>query len=125
MRQLTLPDAAAAQRTKKATKSMAMWFYANGIPFNTARSPYFRRMVAAVAAAGEGFKPPGYHALRTTLLDEVGGNVGNRGMQGCQGCQARWDAHASARMGDDSCAARNAQTKGWCTQVWQSTGQCA
>ena len=72
-RQLTLPGAAAAQRNKKATRSMAMWFYANGIPFNTARSPYFRRMVAAVAAAGAGFTPPSYLALRTTLLDEVGG----------------------------------------------------
>ena len=75
MRQLTLPGAAAALRHKKASRSMAMWFYANGIPFNAARSSYFKRMVAAVAAAGEGFRPPSYDALRTTLLDEVGGYI--------------------------------------------------
>lgn len=51
---------------------VAIFFYANGLSFNVARSNYWRRMVAAVAAAGPGYLPPSYDALRTTKLDEVG-----------------------------------------------------
>ena len=44
------------------------FFYANGIPFNVARSPYFRNMIQQVVDIGKGSKPPSCEALRTTIL---------------------------------------------------------
>eukprot|EP01018_Ginkgo_biloba_P001704 Gb_24963 [translate_table: standard] len=44
------------------------FFYANGIPFNVARSPYFHNMIQQVMDFGKGYKPPSCEALRTTIL---------------------------------------------------------
>ncbi len=49
--------------------AVARCFYANGIPFNVARNPFFKDAVAAIAAAGPGYKPPSSETLRTTLLE--------------------------------------------------------
>lgn len=56
-------------KRQKADKAVAMFFYAEGIPFFKARSPFFHNMISAVAAAGPSYKAPGYNALRTHLLD--------------------------------------------------------
>jgi Protein of unknown function (DUF 659) len=53
--------------------AVARLFYACGIPFNVARSPFFADAVSAIAAYGCGnrgeFRAPGYNLLRTSLLD--------------------------------------------------------
>lgn len=54
---------------RQADAAVARCFYANAIPFNIARSPYFLAAVRLIAAAGPGYKPPNSEALRTTLLD--------------------------------------------------------
>lgn len=47
------------------------FFACEGIPFNKAREPWWREMISAVAAAGPGYVPPAYNAMRTTLLDNL------------------------------------------------------
>eukprot|EP01018_Ginkgo_biloba_P017795 Gb_36198 [translate_table: standard] len=44
------------------------FFYANSIPFNVARSPYFHNMFQQDLEFGKGYKPPSFEALRTTIL---------------------------------------------------------
>eukprot|EP01018_Ginkgo_biloba_P019938 Gb_40356 [translate_table: standard] len=51
------------------------FFYANGISFNVARSPYYGEMVKAIQGAPSGYKPPGFEKLRTTLVDKEKGRV--------------------------------------------------
>ncbi|KAH9292112.1 hypothetical protein KI387_042698 [Taxus chinensis] len=50
--------------------AIAHFFYANGIPFNVARSPYYEEMVRAINKGPAGYKPPGYEKLHTTLIDK-------------------------------------------------------
>eukprot|EP01018_Ginkgo_biloba_P021118 Gb_25767 [translate_table: standard] len=49
--------------------AIARFFYACGILFNVARSPYYEEMVHAINNGPKGYKPPGYEKLRTTLID--------------------------------------------------------
>jgi hypothetical protein len=58
-------------KSEEADFALAMSFYANGIPFNVARSPEFKYGIKKVAEAGEGYKPPGSEKLRSSLLDQV------------------------------------------------------
>jgi hypothetical protein len=58
-----------AKADKTATNAaVARCFYANGMAFNIARSPYFKQMCQAIGSFGPHYKPPGSEALRTTLL---------------------------------------------------------
>eukprot|EP01018_Ginkgo_biloba_P019120 Gb_37872 [translate_table: standard] len=50
--------------------AIARFFYANGISFNVARSPYYGEMVKAIMGALSGYKPLGFEKLRTTLVDK-------------------------------------------------------
>eukprot|EP01018_Ginkgo_biloba_P019121 Gb_37880 [translate_table: standard] len=50
--------------------AIARFFYANGISFNVARSPYYGEMDKAIMGAPSGYKPPGFEKLRTTLVDK-------------------------------------------------------
>eukprot|EP01018_Ginkgo_biloba_P018888 Gb_18909 [translate_table: standard] len=50
--------------------AIAKFFYACGIPFNVAQSPYYEEMVCAINNGPKGFKPPGYEKLYTTLIDK-------------------------------------------------------
>ena len=43
-------------------------FFANGLPFELARSKYFKEAMEAVASFGAGYKPPGSEMIRTSLL---------------------------------------------------------
>ena len=45
------------------------FLYANGIPFNVLRSPYWHEMVSAINDAPKGYKSPGYEKSRTVGLD--------------------------------------------------------
>eukprot|EP01018_Ginkgo_biloba_P003161 Gb_22350 [translate_table: standard] len=59
----------------KVDLAIARFFYANGISFNVARSPYYGEMVKAIMGAPSGYKPPGFEKLRTTLVDKEKGRV--------------------------------------------------
>eukprot|EP00253_Pinus_taeda_P010127 PITA_10127 len=48
--------------------AVAEYFYACAIPFNVARSPYFKNVIKKAIDFGKGYVPPGSEALRTTLL---------------------------------------------------------
>lgn len=50
--------------------AIARFFYANGIPFNVVRSPFYTEMVQAINNAPAGYKPPMYENIRTTLIDK-------------------------------------------------------
>ncbi|XP_059067582.1 uncharacterized protein LOC131858371 [Cryptomeria japonica] len=50
--------------------AIGRFFYANGISFNMARSPFYEEMVRAINNAPASYKPPGYEKLRTTLVDK-------------------------------------------------------
>eukprot|EP01018_Ginkgo_biloba_P008662 Gb_07585 [translate_table: standard] len=45
-------------------------FFANGISFNVARSPYYEEMVKAINGAPRGYKPPSFEKLHTNLVDK-------------------------------------------------------
>ncbi|KAL4653424.1 hypothetical protein ACB092_01G302200 [Castanea dentata] len=51
--------------------TIAKMFYTTGLPFNFARNPYYRNSYAYAATHSiPGYVPPGYNALRTTLLQK-------------------------------------------------------
>eukprot|EP01018_Ginkgo_biloba_P005049 Gb_06334 [translate_table: standard] len=50
--------------------AIARFFYANGISFNVARSPYYGELVKVIIGALRGYKPLGFEKLRTTLVDK-------------------------------------------------------
>ena len=51
-------------------------FYTDGLPFHFARNPHYRSSYAYVATQSiPGYVPPGYNALRTTLLRKERANV--------------------------------------------------
>ena len=47
---------------------IAKWMYDCCIPFNAINSPYFQKMVDAIASIGHGYKAPTYYAIRGPLL---------------------------------------------------------
>ncbi|GMP42453.1 hypothetical protein CsSME_00012201 [Camellia sinensis var. sinensis] len=64
-----------------ADKDCARMFYASGLPFNLARSPYFRKYSQSLANSSlMGYTPPSYDRLRTTLLSREKAHV-NRPLQ--------------------------------------------
>ena len=55
---------------------IARMFYTNGLPFHFARNPNYHSSYAYVATHKIlGYVPPGYNALRTTLLQKESANV--------------------------------------------------
>eukprot|EP01018_Ginkgo_biloba_P032854 Gb_14489 [translate_table: standard] len=54
----------------KVHLAIARFFYANGISFNVARSPYYGEMVKAINGASSGYKPPSLEKLHTTLVNK-------------------------------------------------------
>jgi hypothetical protein len=70
-RQATLEESMRITKRLEADEKVAMFFYAEGIAFNKARSPFFLEAIQAIAAAGAGYKPPGYNSLRTNLLTKA------------------------------------------------------
>ncbi|GMP85368.1 hypothetical protein CsSME_00038555 [Camellia sinensis var. sinensis] len=59
-----------------ADKDCARMFYASGLPFNLARSPYFRKYSQSLANSSlMGYTPPSYDRLRTTLLSQEKAHV--------------------------------------------------
>ncbi|KAJ9561019.1 hypothetical protein OSB04_006179 [Centaurea solstitialis] len=57
-------------------QEIARMFYTGGLPFNLARNPhYFRAFQFAANNKIDGYVPPGYNKLRTTLLQKEKDNV--------------------------------------------------
>jgi hypothetical protein len=55
--------------------AIGKFMFANGIPFHVSRSPYYKEMVKAIAAAGHTYVPPGEHKLRTVILERQVSNI--------------------------------------------------
>jgi len=53
------------------------FLYANGVPFNVLRSPYWHEMVDAFLGAPKGYKSPGYDKAKTVGLDTEKGKIKN------------------------------------------------
>jgi hypothetical protein len=58
-----------------ADQKIGRCLFANGIPFNLVRSPYWREMVQAINNAPSGYQSPGYEKVRTTILHNEKKNV--------------------------------------------------
>ena len=67
--QKRIPDNSTRALKLAADKSLARFFYAEGIPFFKASSPHFKEMLRCVSKSPD-YKPPERHTLSTTLLDE-------------------------------------------------------
>ncbi|XP_058217264.1 uncharacterized protein LOC131328329 [Rhododendron vialii] len=66
-----LIDAFNVAQRDVADKDCARMFYASGLAFNLARSPYFRKYSLTLANSRlAGYIPPSYNRLRTTLLSQ-------------------------------------------------------
>ena len=64
----------------KATKAtcdqkVALFMYANGIPFTAVRCPHFKEMCRTIAATGSAYSGPAYNGVRTYLLDDARNTV--------------------------------------------------
>ncbi|CAN1276907.1 hypothetical protein LINPERPRIM_LOCUS16160 [Linum perenne] len=55
---------------KEACKGITQWFYKTATALNGARCEEYYRMFDLVARHGPGFKPPSYHEIRETFLQE-------------------------------------------------------
>lgn len=56
---------------QQADALIARMYFTGGVPFNLARNPYYRESYRFIASHDMGgYVPPGYNALRTTLLDK-------------------------------------------------------
>ncbi|MCO5604940.1 hypothetical protein L7F22_059115 [Adiantum nelumboides] len=60
---------------EEVDEAVARCFYACGLSFTLARSPYFSEMVSAIASFGKGYKAPNYQKLRTILLANEKGRI--------------------------------------------------
>ena len=57
-------------------QEIARMFYSGGVPFNLARNPHYHRSYQFAAENKiDGYVPPGYNKLRTTLLQKERNNV--------------------------------------------------
>ena len=59
-----------------ANSEIARMFYTGGLPFHFARNPYYARAFKSPSQL-PGYVPPGYNALRTTLLQKEKSNIEN------------------------------------------------
>ncbi|KAF7810149.1 HAT transposon superfamily [Senna tora] len=70
-----LLDDVQKQKQDDADKKIATFFFHNSVPFSAAKSMYYQQMVDAVAQCGEGYKAPSYEKLRSSLLENVKGDI--------------------------------------------------
>jgi hypothetical protein len=54
----------------KVCAAICQCLYANALPFNLVKSPYFKKMLTVVGDFGKGLKPPSYHEARVTFLEK-------------------------------------------------------
>lgn len=69
-RQSTLHGSWDPKKKEETDAAVARFFYHDYIPFNAARSEYFKVMVKKIGEYGPNYVAPSYESLRTTLLDK-------------------------------------------------------
>ena len=80
-KQTTINEVCNKELRERVCRDIARWFYDNGIPFNTVRSPSFATLVESIGQFGPGMKPPSYHEIRVPLLNKEVESV-NKMLQG-------------------------------------------
>ncbi|CAN1293755.1 hypothetical protein LINPERPRIM_LOCUS22167 [Linum perenne] len=72
---LLQPNIKSALRGKDAAlrtdRAIARFWYEHCLPFNVVASPSFPVLINMIASMGAGYTGPSYHAIRTTLLDDI------------------------------------------------------
>uniref|UniRef100_A0A1D1XGR9 DNA repair protein XRCC3 n=1 Tax=Anthurium amnicola TaxID=1678845 RepID=A0A1D1XGR9_9ARAE len=68
-------DNSQQQKLDDADKKVALFFFHNSIHFSASKSIYYQAMVDAIAECGVGYKAPTYNKLRSTLLENVKGEI--------------------------------------------------
>ena len=64
------------QKREELKEEISRMFYSAGLPFHLARNPhYIRAFTLACEINLDGFVPPGYNMLRTTLLQKEKANI--------------------------------------------------
>ncbi|MCO5594625.1 hypothetical protein L7F22_048658 [Adiantum nelumboides] len=77
-------------------EAVTRYFYACGMPFVIARSPYFHEMVNAISSFGKGYKAPNYEKLRTTLVESEVAKVSSR----LAGIKSSWPHYGCSIVSD-------------------------
>ncbi|XP_031478612.1 uncharacterized protein LOC116249604 [Nymphaea colorata] len=76
--QKSIKESFSLQGRQELDLKVAAFFYANCIPFNVARSPYWRDLVTYIANCNlSGYVPPSSERLRTILLEQQKSQVNN------------------------------------------------
>ncbi|CAN1184956.1 hypothetical protein LINPERPRIM_LOCUS39249 [Linum perenne] len=79
--QTTMSQLLKKDQRREACKGISQWFYKTATAFNGTRCEEYYRMFDLVARHGPGFKPPSYHEVRETFLQEekkeVDANLGH------------------------------------------------
>lgn len=57
-----------AKEREDVCQDICRCFYANSLPFNLVKDPFFITMLNSVAEYGKGFIPPSYHEVRVTFF---------------------------------------------------------
>lgn len=102
-KQTSIEESMSIAQRQLADIAVCKCFYAEGLPINKIRSPFFIEMCLAISAAGSGYKPPSYDAARTTELakakDSIEGRLEVFNMRtkkcGATLCSDGWDDAAS------------------------------
>ncbi|CAN1319758.1 hypothetical protein LINPERPRIM_LOCUS31384 [Linum perenne] len=68
--QTTVSQLLKKDQRREACKGISQWFYKTATAFNGTRCEEYYRMFDLVARHGPGFKPPSYHEVRETFLQE-------------------------------------------------------
>ncbi|CAN1204282.1 hypothetical protein LINPERHAP2_LOCUS45937 [Linum perenne] len=68
--QTTVSQLMKKDQRREACKGISQWFYKTATAFNGTRCEEYYRMFDLVARHGPGFKPPSYHEVRETFLQE-------------------------------------------------------
>ncbi len=69
LKQKCLTDSSSGACKEEADSALSRFFFAEGIPFVKASSPYFREMLLSVSKS-PGYRPPDRHTIASTLLDK-------------------------------------------------------
>ncbi|CAN1337609.1 hypothetical protein LINPERPRIM_LOCUS37668 [Linum perenne] len=68
--QTTVSQLLKKDQMREACKGISQWFYKTATAFNGTRCEEYYHMFDLVARHGPGFKPPSYHEVRETFLQE-------------------------------------------------------
>ncbi|XP_049936769.1 uncharacterized protein LOC126410604 [Nymphaea colorata] len=95
--QKSIKDSFSLQGRRELDLKVATFFYANCIPFNVARSPYWRDLVTSIANSNlTGYVPPSSERLRTVLLEQQMTRVNKL----LESQKFTWDQHGVSIVSD-------------------------